>query len=497
LVIDVERYPRTMVRRPITASQYVYRSDQANDSAPLSKAGLPASDVGHADSDLTNVKNIRTYQVSDERAPGGKRDIGRDDMAKGYEYGRTAVHITESDENVTKLETEAGLDIIGFVPWSKYDRFMSMSVTSIIIAQRTNSKANIALSSLIHALYELESYAIARLVSKVNRAPVIILLAPSIEIDYECLLDVQIPYAEDIRSYKFPPLDRIETVSGKVIKEHRNIPSEALQSAMDDFVDEMNLATFGEDEDGKVAEYMPITDTYSPVLHHIDQAVRWRAVHPTEHIPPPYEILTRYSNPPEQLVIQSKSRLEKLIAMADVKKGKFSLAAMIYQPLLVPPKFQGRKRHRDEIKPVSGLNVDALLGGTTKKSKVSLQNPIPDFRQILDATDTVEGIQDAVDQLGNVIEEQVKNSFGDITYGRVIEELGVVREEMVELEMPEIYNKFVIQFKRKLLNEELGGNRKDLWWEMKKNRIGLIEKRTSERSEVTEEEAKRFSNASV
>lgn len=121
LVIDVERYPRTMVRRPLTASQYVHRSDQANDSVQLPKAGLPASDVGYADSDLTNVKNIRTYQVSDERAPGGKRDVGRDDMAKGYEYGRTAVHITESDENVTKLETEAGLDIIGFVPWSKVD----------------------------------------------------------------------------------------------------------------------------------------------------------------------------------------------------------------------------------------------------------------------------------------------------------------------------------------------------------------------------------------
>lgn len=139
---------------------------------------------------------------------------------------------------------------------------MNMSVTSIVIAQRTNSKANIALSSLIHAIYELESYAIARLVSKVNRAPVIILLAPSIEIDYECLLDVQIPFAEDIRSYKFPPLDRIETVSGKVIREHRNIPSETLQSAMNDFIDKMNLANFGRDEDGWVQPNKCITPLY-------------------------------------------------------------------------------------------------------------------------------------------------------------------------------------------------------------------------------------------
>lgn len=80
----------------------------------------------------------------------------------------------------------------------------------------------------------------------------------------------------------------------------------------------------------KVAEYMPMTDTYSPVLHRIDQAVRWRAVYPAEHIPPPYEILTRYSNPPEQLVNQSKSWREKLIAIADVKKGKFAFAIVMY-----------------------------------------------------------------------------------------------------------------------------------------------------------------------
>ena len=71
----------------------------------------------------------------------------------------------------------------------------------------------------------------------------------------------------------------------------------------------------------KPAEYMAMTDTYSPVLHRIDQAVRWRAVHPTEPIPPPYAILTKYSQQPEELQQKAKSSLAKLIAAADVKKG--------------------------------------------------------------------------------------------------------------------------------------------------------------------------------
>lgn len=70
------------------------------------------------------------------------------------------------------------------------------------------------------------------------------------------------------------------------------------------------------------AEFMPMIDTYSPVLHRLDQAVRWRAVHPTEPVPPPYDILTRYSKPPEALVAKSKGKLDKLVAAANVKKGK-------------------------------------------------------------------------------------------------------------------------------------------------------------------------------
>lgn len=125
-----------------------------------------------------------------------------------------------------------------------------MSVSSVLIGQKTNTKAIMALSSLIHALFELESYVVARLVPKADRSPVLVLLAPSIEVDYECLVEVQLPFAEDVRSYKFPPLNRVNTVSGKVITEHRNLPTDALSSAMSDYVDQMDLSNFGKDDEG-------------------------------------------------------------------------------------------------------------------------------------------------------------------------------------------------------------------------------------------------------
>lgn len=127
---------------------------------------------------------------------------------------------------------------------------MEMSRSNIIIAQKANEKASMALSSLIHALYEFESYAVARFVPKENKEPVILLLAPEIKPEYECLIDTELPFAEDMRGYRFPPLDRVVTVSGKEIHTHKNLPSESLMKAMSDYIDNMDLSNAGQNEDG-------------------------------------------------------------------------------------------------------------------------------------------------------------------------------------------------------------------------------------------------------
>ena len=193
-----------------------------------------------------------------------------------------------------------------------------MSNTNVIVAQRTNAKAAFALSSFVRSLHEQECYAVARLVTKEGKPPLMVLLAPFIEPEYECLVEVQLPFNEDVRRYRFPPLDRVATVSGKELTEHRNLPSDELQDAMDKYVDSMAMDA-GEDEDD------PIFDSYSPLLHRIDSAIRFRAVNPDAPLPPISETLTKWSHPPAKLVERSKPYLEKLFEVADVKKGINSL----------------------------------------------------------------------------------------------------------------------------------------------------------------------------
>lgn len=160
---------------------------------------------------------------------------------------------------------------------------------------------------------------------------------------------------------------------------------------------------------------------------------------------------------------------------------------------LVPPKTKGRKRNRETEKPLSGLDVDALLNLEPKRAKISPENAIPEFKQLLSRADNVEAILDAVEQMGTIIENQIKHSLGDANYDRVIEGLGTIREELIEYEEPAAYNELLRGLKKKILGDELGGDRKELWWLLRKSKLGLIDQNVSERSEVTEDEANEVS----
>ena len=95
--------------------------------------------------------------------------------------------------------------------------------------------------------------------------------------------------------------------------------------------------------------------------------------------------------------------------------------------------------------------------------------------------------------MAEIVYSNIKNSLGDSGYGRAIEAIRIMREEMTEFEEPEIFNNFVRELKKDILGGKLNGERRDMWWKIRANRLGLIDKRLSPLSEVGEEEAKEVS----
>lgn len=70
------------------------------------------------------------------------------------------------------------------------------------------------------------------------------------------------------------------------------------------------------------SEYAYMDNVFTPLLHRINQVIRFRAVHPNEPVPPPYEILTKYMHPPDELMEKAMKQVEKVREVADVKKGR-------------------------------------------------------------------------------------------------------------------------------------------------------------------------------
>ncbi|KAK8050583.1 Ku70/Ku80 N-terminal alpha/beta domain-containing protein [Apiospora phragmitis] len=443
--IDVERYFKTHKAAIPAASNVVLQQNHATQSGD----GGAMEGVQSSGGDFAAVSAERTYKVNDPEAPQGKLEVKLEDLAKGYEYGRTAVHISDSEHNITKIETTKGFAIIGFIPQDNFEPFVNMGGSCMIVPQKFNDEAAIKLSSFIHSLHELESYAVARLVMKDGKEPLLLILAPHIDLEFECLYDFPLPFAEDVRSYRFPPLDKVVTVTGKVLNEHRQLPSQDLLETMTGAAD-------------------------SPIL-------------------------VKYAKPDENLEQAAKSRLDDLIMTAEVKKGELPKHVLVlhYTKLiiLVPSKATGR-RQRDKVVPRSGLDIDALLKQPEhKRAKIDANNAIPEFRQIMNTSDNEDVVNDAAKQLGQIIRDLISDSMGDLNYERAIEDLGVLREGMVDFELAALFNTFLLDLKNKIISGELGGDRRELWWMMKGKKLGLIDNLTVESSNVTPEEAAEVSTA--
>lgn len=133
IVVSVERYFKTHAAMPPPATTVVVKSGSAAaESEPPEPEGMEGIE-------FAAVKQARTYKVSDPKAPGGKKDVEFESLAKGYEYGRTAVHISESEHNITKLETTKEFTILGFMEQKKVLYFpafctpFALSLTSSLV----------------------------------------------------------------------------------------------------------------------------------------------------------------------------------------------------------------------------------------------------------------------------------------------------------------------------------------------------------------------------
>ncbi len=105
-----------------------------------------------------------------------------------------------------------------------------MGTVDCIVAEPGDFSSALALSALIHALYEKRSVAVVRYVKRKNSNPLFGILTPLIKPDVECLYFNQLPYVEDMRDFTFRSLVDVEVTANQ-------------KQAAIDLIQNMNLMT--------------------------------------------------------------------------------------------------------------------------------------------------------------------------------------------------------------------------------------------------------------
>lgn len=230
------------------------------------------------------------------------------------------------------------------------------------------------------------------------------------------------------------------------------------------------------------------------------------------------EILKKYSEPPEMLIKQARPQIDTLKKVADLKKGILLYCLMIEDThtdtSTVPPKAQSKFK-RGAANPESGRTVEAVIDplemirageeeqarSKQGKPKIDKDNSIPKFKQLmrrLEEVDDDKGIEEATKAMGDVVRSLIKESMGDKNYDRAIENIGVLREACIGFEVPDLYNNFLRDLKKKIFSDALGTGRKEMWGKLRlTGKLGLITKIESEVSSITEDEAKQVRTGSI
>lgn len=93
--------------------------------------------------------------------------------------------------------------------------------------------------------------------------------------------------------------------------------------------------------------------------------------------------------------------------------------------------------------------------------------------------------------MGEIVWKFIKDSFVDVFYLWVVENLGVMREELFGFEMLMLYNKFLRVLKKSLLSGELDGDWREMWYKyIVGGGLGFIMKEELDVLDVIEEEVK-------
>ncbi|XP_030708532.1 X-ray repair cross-complementing protein 5 [Globicephala melas] len=418
-----------------------------------------------------DIQRETVYCLNDD----DETEVPKEDTIQGFRYGSDIIPFSKVDEEQMKYKSEGKcFSVLGFCRSSQVHMkyFMGNQVLKVF-ATKDDEAAAVALSSLIHALDELDMVAVVRYAYDRRANPQVGVAFPYIRDAYECLVYVQLPFMEDLRQYMFSSL-----------KNNRKCtPTEAQLSAVDALIDSMSLVKKDEEE-GTIEDLFPTSKIPNPQFQRLFQCLLHRALHPQEPLPPIQQHVLNMLDPPTEVTAKCQvpvSKIKTLFPLTEVLKKKDQVTAQDIFPdnHEEGPTSKKLKTEGDE----AHFSVSSLAEGSV--TRVGSVNPAENFRVLVRQKKT--SFEEASHQLINHI-EQFLDTNETLYFMKSMDCIRVFREEAIQFSEEQHFNSFL-----KALREKVEVKQLNHFWEIViQDGITLITKDEASGSSVTAEEAKKF-----
>ncbi|XP_036612864.1 X-ray repair cross-complementing protein 5 [Trichosurus vulpecula] len=418
-----------------------------------------------------DIQKETVYCLNDD----DETEVQKEDTIQGFRYGSDIVPFSKVDEEQMKYRTEGKcFSVLGFCTSSQVHRkfFMGNQVLKVFAA-KDDEAAAVALSSLIHALDELDMVAIVRYAYDRRSNPQIGVAFPFIKKAYECLVYVQLPYMEDLRQYLFSSLRNNKKCT----------PTEAQLSAVDALIDSMSLVNKDDDED-TIEDMFQTSKIPNPQFQRLFQCLLHRALHPSDPLPPIQQHLWDMLDPPEEVTAKCQAPLSKIktlfpLTEAIRKRDQITAQDIFQDNHEDDPVSKKAKTEREE----GYFSISSLAEGNI--TSVGSVNPAENFRVLVRRKNV--NFKEVSCQLIHHI-DQFLETKGLQYYMKSLDCIKAFREEAIQLSEEQNFNSYLQALQNKVKDKALS----DFWDIVVQDGITLITKDESPGSSVTTEEAKKF-----
>lgn len=418
-----------------------------------------------------DIKKETVYCLNDD----DETEVPKEDTLQGFRYGSDIVPFSKVDEEQMKYKSEGKcFSVLGFCRSSQVQRkfFMGYQVLKVFAA-KDDEAAAVALSSLVHALDELDMVAIVRYAYDRRSNPQVGVAFPYIKDAYECLVYVQLPFMEDLRQYMFSSLKNNKKFT----------PTEAQLNAVDALIDSMSLVKKDEEED-TIEDLFQTTKIPNPEFQRLFQCLLHRALHPQEPLPPIQQHILNMLDPPAEVTAKSQtplSKIKSLFPLTEAIKIKDQVTA---QDIFKDNHEEGPIAKKCKTEEEEGhFSISSLAEG--RVTSVGSVNPAENFRVIVRQKNA--SFEEASHQLINHI-EQFLDTNETPYFMKSIDCIKAFREEAIEFSEEQLFNSFLKGLREKVEIKQLN----HFWEIVIQDGITLISKDEASGSSVTAEEAKQF-----